>query len=205
MIRQDPTQDPSLVELFRRRARDSKKEQGGVGTLMAKRPTEEGDEKPTHSDATWQMDLIDFSTRGTNVRNEYSYAMLCVDVGTRRVRGELMKTRQGTDSVAALRRMREGLGDLPKVLSTDKDTAFMNAQFQEYLRDQKIQHVTKDVMADNQLALVDSKMALMKRHILMRMAQQSDYMGGGCGSAHMGGVYQEGPKRGGARLGSVLH
>lgn len=179
---QDPSQDPSLVELFRKRNRDSKKEQGGVGTLMAMRPTEEGGEKPTHADATWVMDLVDMSSRGQSVGNEYSFAMLCVDVGTRRVRGQLMKTRQGWESVAALGRMRAGLGDVPKVLSTDKDTAFMNGQFQEYLKDNKIQHVTKDVFADNQLALVDSKMAQVKRHILMRMAQESDRMADDAGA-----------------------
>ena len=66
------------------------------------------------------MDLMDMSTRGTSVRNDYSFAMLCVDVGSRRVRGEPMKTRRGTDAVAALRRMRAGLGDsIPKVISTD--------------------------------------------------------------------------------------
>ena len=47
-------------------------------------------------------------------------------------------------------------GRFSKVLSTDTDTAFMNEEFQEYLRYNNIQHVTKDVMADNQLALVDS-------------------------------------------------
>ena len=49
---QDPSEDQSLLELFRKRNRDSKKEQGGVGTLMAKRPTEEGGERPAQSDAT---------------------------------------------------------------------------------------------------------------------------------------------------------
>ena len=33
----DPSQDQSLVELFRKRSKDTKKEQGGVGTLMAMR------------------------------------------------------------------------------------------------------------------------------------------------------------------------
>ena len=47
------------MELLRKRNRDSKKEQGGVGTLMAMRPTEEGGEKPTHNDVTWMADLID--------------------------------------------------------------------------------------------------------------------------------------------------
>ena len=58
----------------------------------------------------------------------------------------------------------------------------MNAQFQEYLRAINIQHVTKDVVADNQLALVDSKMAQVKRHILMRMAQESDFMAEAAGA-----------------------
>ena len=98
--------DPSVLEIFRRRQRDTKKEQGAVGTQMAMRATQEGNAKPTHSDVTWQMDLMDMSTRGTSVGNTYSMAMLCVDVGTRRVRGQLMKTRRGADTVAAFRAMR---------------------------------------------------------------------------------------------------
>ena len=121
--------DPSVLEIFKRRHRDTKKEQGAVGTQMAMRTTQEGNAKPTHSDVTWQMDQMDMSTRGTSVGNTYSYAMLCVDVGTRRVRGEPLKTRRGADTVAAFRAMREGLGRVPKVLSTDKDTAFMNTVF----------------------------------------------------------------------------
>ena len=91
MLMRDASEDPSLVELFRKRNRNSKKEQGVVGTLMAMRPTEEVDEggnrvqKPTHADATWVIDFIDMSSRRTNARNKYSFAMLCVDVGTRRV------------------------------------------------------------------------------------------------------------------------
>ena len=119
MLKRDASEDPSLVELFRKRNRDSKKEQGGRGTLMAMRPTEEVDERgnhvqrPTHADVTWVIDLVGMSSRGTNVRNEYSFAMLCVDVGTRLVRGQLMKTIQGWENVAALGRMREGLGEIP--------------------------------------------------------------------------------------------
>ena len=56
-----------------------------MGTLMATRRTEDGERKPTHSDVTRQMDIMDMSTRGTTVGNEYSYALLCVDIGTRRV------------------------------------------------------------------------------------------------------------------------
>ena len=47
-----------------------------IGTLRAR------------SDVTWQMDIMHMSTRGTNVKTKYSYALLCVDIGTRRVRGE---------------------------------------------------------------------------------------------------------------------
>ena len=100
---QDPSEDQSLVELFRKRNRDSKKEQGGVGTLMAMRRTEEGERKPTHSDVTWQADIMDMSTRGTSVGNQYTYALLCVDIGTRRVRGQLLKTRTGKEVTEAFR------------------------------------------------------------------------------------------------------
>ena len=189
----DPSQDESLVGLFRKRNKDTKKEQGGVGTPMAMRPTEEGGEKPTHSDATCQMDLIDLSTRGTSVGNNYSYAMLCIDVGSRRARGELMKTRRPRDAVAALRRMRAGLGDIPMVLSTDKDTAFMNEDFQSYLRNNNIQHVTNDVMADSQLALVDSNMAQVKKHILMRMAQETDFSAMSAGALSWAEYVRSGP------------
>ena len=155
--------DPSIREVFERRSRDTKKEEGGVGTLMAMRRTEEGERKPTHSDVTWQMDIMDMSTRGTTVGNQYSYALLCVDVGTRRVRGELLKTRTGKEVADAFRKMREGEGHIPIVLDTDKDTAFMSAEFQDYLQKYKIQHVTTDVMAENQLSLVASKMGSSRR------------------------------------------
>ena len=166
--------DPSILEVFERRNRDTKKEEGGVATLMAMRRTEEGERKPTHSDVTWQMDIMDMSTRGTTVGNQYSYALLCVDIGTRRVRGQLLKTRTGKDVTEAFQKMREGEGHIPKVLDTDKDTAFMSEEFQDYLRRHKIQHVTKDVMADNQLSLVDSKMGQLKKEMFMQMVKDAD-------------------------------
>ena len=66
--------------------------------------------------------------------------------------------------------MRDGEGHVPKVL----DTAFMSDEFQDYLRKHKIQHVTKDVMADNQIALVDSKMGVIKKEMFMQMAADAD-------------------------------
>ena len=50
------------------------------------------------------------------------------------------------------------------------------------MRDNEIQHVTKDVMADNQLALVDSKMGQVKQYILRRMAEESDQMAARAGA-----------------------
>ena len=102
--------DPSIREIFERRNRDTKKEEGGVATLMAMRRTEEGESKPTHSDVTWQMDIMSMETRGTSVGNQYSYAPLCVDIGTRRVRGQLLKTRTGKEVTKAFGKMREDEG-----------------------------------------------------------------------------------------------
>ena len=112
--------DPSILEAFEKRNRDTKKEQGAVGTLMAMRRTEEGERKPTHSDVTWQMDIMDMSTRGTSVGNQHSYALLCVDIGTRKVRGQLLKTRTGKEVTEEFRKMRDGEGHVPKVLDTDR-------------------------------------------------------------------------------------
>ena len=70
--------------------------------------------------------------------------------------------------------MREGEGHIPKVLGTDKDTAFMSEEFQDDLQKHKIQHVTKDVMADNQLSLVDSKMGQLKKEMFMQMVKDAD-------------------------------
>ena len=74
----------------------------------------------------------------------------------------------------AFAKMREGEADAPKAVETNKDTAFMSAEFQDYLQKHKIQHVTKDVMADNQLSLVDSKMGQLKKEMFMNMAKDAD-------------------------------
>ena len=174
--------DASVLEVFKKRNKESVRQQGGVGTLSAMRRTEGGDNKPTHADVTWQGDLLDMSTRCTAVGNQYSYALVCVDVGTRRVRGALMPSKSGEDAKTALEKLRRGV-DGPKVLSTDQDRAFLSEPFQTYLRDNEIQHVTKDVLADNQIALVDSKMGQIKTYIAQMLATEADLRAGMVGAS----------------------
>ena len=166
--------DPSIRQLFEARNRNRKREQGGVATLTAMRRTEDGRRKPSHAFVTWQADVLDMSTR----EGESSHALLAVDVGTRKVWGELMRGRSSEEAAAALRRMREGLGHVPKVLSTDRDTAFMGGPFQEYLRRHKIDHVTKEKFGDSQLGLVDAKMRVIKQMMFREMAADADARGG---------------------------
>ena len=42
------------------------------------------------------------------------------------------------------------------------------------VRKHKIKHVTKEVMADNQLSLVDSKMGQLKKEMFMQMVSDAD-------------------------------
>ena len=61
--------------------------------------------------------------------------------------------------------------------------------------------MTKDVMADNQLALVDSKMGQVKQYILRRMAEESDELAERAGAAGRGDA---GRGLVALRIGSVL-
>ena len=92
-----------------------------------------------------------------------------------------MPSKSGEDAKTALAKLRRGV-DGPKVLSTDQDKAFLSEPFQTYLRDNDIQHVTKDVLADNQLALVDSKLGQIKRYIWHMLATMADLRAGMAGA-----------------------
>ena len=117
--------DESILQLFRTRNRNTRREQGAVATQSHKRADDSGVRRPTHADVTWQMDILDMSSRGTGVGNEYSFALLAVDVGSRRVRGELMKSRSGEECRRAFRALRDRQR-VPKVIDTDKERGFLS-------------------------------------------------------------------------------
>ena len=61
------------------------------------------------------------------------------------------------------------VGDLQKVLP-----GILSDTFRAYLTEHGIQHIAKDVLADNQLGLVDSEIGRIKRRMFQRMAADNE-------------------------------
>ena len=152
-----------IEQIFRGRNNRARKDQGAIVTQLAARKDNFSKETPTASDVTWQADLMDM----TSWNQEWKFALICVDIGTRKVRAGPMRNKEPREAVRALMEIRtdadvHGQG-VPKVLDTDQDKAFMGAPFQDHLSEQGIQHITKtSKFAENQLGLVDTKMRDIK-------------------------------------------
>ena len=122
-----------------------------------------------------QADLIDYSRRKATWEGvSYSYVLILMDVGSRRVWALPVRTKAPQHVAPVLYRMLRtiknspGIGELG-VLTTDKDAAFMN-QAANVLENEGITHRTKDPADPNILAVLDRAIMTIKKRLAQSLA-----------------------------------
>ncbi|OYV35046.1 MAG: hypothetical protein B7Z80_19535 [Rhodospirillales bacterium 20-64-7] len=114
--------------------------------------------------STWQMDILDNTSRDPAINQNYRYAVIVVDVWSRMVVAYPIRVKTPQQSVEALLAARRVLGGLPKVVETDAGAEFKGV-FEIFCRSRDILLVTRDVDHRNGLAVVDSAIARLRRAI----------------------------------------
>jgi hypothetical protein len=99
------------------------------------------------TDDTWQMDLVDMCSYSSS-NNGYNWILVCIDVFSKFVWIQLLKTKAANPVAGAFREIISH-GREPKNLQCDEGTEFINAVFKRLCRDNNINlnHVESDKKA----------------------------------------------------------
>ena len=106
---------------------------GAIATTLAPKEVE-GEIRPHLKGSTWQLDLIDFRSLGA----VSGFAMVAVDVGTRKVYGALMADKSVPSIIAAFEEITGG-ADVssilaPSLIDTDQERGWTGSpQWENYL------------------------------------------------------------------------
>lgn len=109
---------------------------------------------PTRN-AVWQVDVLDQSSRDAKANDGYRYALVAVDVWSRRVAGVPLRTKTPNEAIRALNEASKQLGGVPRTIATDVGGEFSGA-FDGYLKTARVLHLWKDPRHINGLAVVDN-------------------------------------------------
>ena len=135
-----------------------------AGQVFRPPPPSNGHVTSPDIDAKWQLDLIDYSSKDAAKNNGFKYALVAVDVFSRRVMAAPMRSKTAADAAAALQQIKDVGGFWPSVVDTDVGAEFDGA-FERLLRTNTIVHVVKDPRHKDALAVVDSAIARIKEAI----------------------------------------
>ena len=136
--------------------------------------------KPTLPGSTWQLDLIDAKNMGA----EAGFAMVGVDVATRKVYGRLMNGKTLDDITEAFDHIigahanpaRAHLDvNVPSQLDMDKERGWKNPAFLAHLQKYGIKaRFKQDKYAPNSLAMVDNAIKRSKEYIRKRITEEGE-------------------------------
>ena len=112
----------------------------------------------------WQCDILDQTSRNAKVNGGNRFALIVVDVWSRRVGAWPLQTKTPDEVVEALKEAGKTLGGVPKTLETDNGGEF-GGSFGALLSTLHILHVIKDPRHLNGLAIVDSAINIIRRII----------------------------------------
>ena len=172
--------EPDQVVAERERGEDgrllSRADAGGAITTGLTEKVEL--DRPTLADSTWQVDLMDMSTK----QDTAGFGMLAVDVGSRYLYGILLqeKTFEGVvEGFGRLLQLRGGFGDkkgnqlgAPALIDTDREAAWNNADWKAEMQRRGIQHrMRTDAFSPNNLGMIDEKIKRVKEYIRRRMTE----------------------------------
>ena len=172
--------EPDQVVAARERGDDGRLQSGAeAGGAIATGLTEKVElDKPTLADSTWQLDLMDMSTK----QDTAGYGMLAVDVASRYLYGILLqdKTYEGVvEGFGRLLQLRGAFGDkrgnqlgAPALIDTDREAAWNNADWKAEMQRRGIQHrMRTDAFSPNNLGMIDEKIKRVKEFIRRRMTE----------------------------------
>ena len=136
--------------------------------------------KPTLPGSTWQLDLIDAKNMGA----EAGFAMVGVDVATRKVYGRLMNGKTLDDITEAFDHIigahanpaRAHLDvNVPSQLDMDKERGWKNPAFLAHLQKYGIKaRFKQDKYAPNSLAIVNNAIKRIKKYIRKRIIEEGE-------------------------------
>ena len=146
----------------------------GMRSMMPNAPTNEG--------STYQMDLMDMSTRG----GATGFGLLAVDVNSRYLYGELVRDKTLPGLIAAFSRLLQQYGAMdpnktgdmlgaPATIDTDRERAWTTPQWQAEMARRGIQHRFKtDRFSPNSLGMIDEKIKRVKTYIRQRLTEEGE-------------------------------
>ena len=133
--------------------------------------------KPTLKSSVWQLDIIDFRSLGA----ESGYAMVGVDVATRKVYAAKMRDKSVDSLIAAFSEITADQPpqsvNAPSLIDTDQERGWSTPEWEAYLLERGIQQRYKvDRFAPNSLGMVDNAIARLKRYIRRRLTERKSWM-----------------------------
>ena len=148
----------------------------GVAQVFAKAPESKGKITSPQLNERWMCDLLDYKSRSPDKNDGNRMALVCIDVFSRMLYAELLKTKEPGEVAEAFKRIqREARGRvrirgrtqvIPKEVSTDSGAEFKGV-FSDMLADEGISQRFKE--STNSLAVVDAAINWIKTTIAKTM------------------------------------
>jgi hypothetical protein len=110
----------------------------------------------------WQVDLIDQTSRNAKANEDFRYALVAVDVWSRRVAGVPMKTKTPDEAIRAINQITGALRGTPQVIETDVGGEW-SGRFEAYLQAARVMHIRVSPGHVNGLAVVDNAISRIRR------------------------------------------
>ena len=117
---------------------------------------------PGGLDSHWQLDLCDMQ-RLKNENDGYAWILVCIDVLSRYVWAQPMKTKRPSEVRTAFDNI-IAQGRRPLMIFTDEGTEFLGKDFQAVLKDQDIEHYTTR-NPNTKAAIVERYMRTLKTRL----------------------------------------
>ena len=146
-----------------------------VSQVFAPPPRSNGKVTAPELNSRWQLDLIDYKTQSPEKNDGYRLVLLAVDIFSRFMYAELLKTKEAEEVTEAFRRIQRRArgrlagktGVIPGEVSTDTGAEF-KGPFDDMLEKDGIGHRFKEGI--NGLAVVDAAIRTLKVSIAKEMA-----------------------------------
>ena len=147
-----------------------------VAQVYQPAPRSEGKITSPELNARWMCDLIDYKTRSPEKNDGYRLVLICIDVFSRFVYVEPLKTKEQEEVTQAFQRIQRAAQGrvvgkrrvIPSNVTTDAGAEF-KGPFSEYLEKQGISQEFKE--AQNSMAVVDAAIRTIKTSIAKEMVE----------------------------------
>jgi len=143
--------------------------------VFARRPKYEGKIVARDVDDRWAADLIDYSKR-TSKREDgapYMYVLIVQDIFSRKLYARAMVEKTPQTTADAFESIVREHGKAPRRLDMDGGAEFTAAPFQEYLQEEDIMHVRKDLRDTNATGTLDAAIRNVREQLARIMASEN--------------------------------